>query len=481
MVKLKFSLILLFFPLIIFSQKNIIKGKISDKSGEPLLGVSISLKNTQIGTTSDLDGNYSINTKQITEGVLVFNYLGFAIKNVKFTKNTKDLDIVLIESAEELEEIVVTALGIKRDKKSLSYSTQKVNTEDMAEARSSNFLNALAGKASGVQIVNSSTPTGSTRVLIRGLTSITSNNQPLYVIDGVPLDSSQGDGGVSVWNSGDDIDLGSPISAINPDDIETIQILKGANASALYGSRASNGVVLITSKKANKKDSKIYVDINSNTSIVSNREYPKYQYVYGAGRNGRTSLNPSMQDATTGLPNVGRFRRAYGMPLLGQQVLDYNGTVGTYSPDINNVKDLYQIGTVSTNTIAITRATDKNHLRLSYSNTLGDHVMDRMEEVNRNNLAFRFSQDITEKIKINTNLIYVNQKVNNRMYRNGSQRNPASNYMYMTPNMSSENLFPYKDENNNAFNYEGDFNNPYWNLFENSNQDVTNRVVANLT
>jgi len=379
MVKLKFSLILLFFPLIIFSQKNITKGKISDKSGEPLPGVSISLKNTQIGTTSDLDGNYSINTKQNTEGVLVFNYLGFAIKNVKFTKNTKDLDIVLIESAEELEEIVVTALGIKRDKKSLSYSTQEVNTEDMAEARSSNFLNALAGKASGVQIVNSSTPTGSTRVLIRGLTSITSNNQPLYVIDGVPLDSSQGDGGVSVWNSGDDIDLGSPISAINPDDIESIQILKGANASALYGSRASNGVVLITSKKATKKDSKIYVDINSNTSIVSNREYPKYQYVYGAGENGRTSLNPSMQDATTGFPNVGRFRRAYGMPLLGQQVLDYNGTVGTYSPNINNVKDLYQIGTVSTNTIAITRATDKNRLRLSYSNTLGDHVMDRME------------------------------------------------------------------------------------------------------
>ena len=154
MVKLKFSLILLFFPLIIFSQKNIITGKISDKSGEPLLGVSILLKDTQIGTTSDLDGNYSINTKQNTEGVLVFNYLGFAVKNVNFTKNTKDLDIVLIESAEELEEIVVTALGIKRDKKSLSYSTQEVNTEDMAEARSSNFLNALAGKASGVQIVN---------------------------------------------------------------------------------------------------------------------------------------------------------------------------------------------------------------------------------------------------------------------------------------------------------------------------------------
>mgnify|MGYP000624764149 CR=1 FL=1 len=144
MEKLKLSLILLFFPLIIFSQKNIIKGKITDKTGEPLLGVSILLKGSQIGTTSSLDGNYSINTKDKTEGVLIFNYLGFAVKNVNFTKNTKDLTIVLIESAEQLEEIVVTALGINRDKKSLSYSTQGVNTEDMTEARSSNFLNALS-------------------------------------------------------------------------------------------------------------------------------------------------------------------------------------------------------------------------------------------------------------------------------------------------------------------------------------------------
>jgi hypothetical protein len=206
MEKLKLSLILLFFPLVIFSQKNIIEGKITDKSGEPLLGVSILLKGSQIGVTSNLDGKYSINTKDKTEGILIFNYLGFAVKNVNFTKSTKTLNIVLTESIEQLEEIVVTALGIKRDKKSLSYSTQKVSTEDMTEARSSNFLNALSGKAAGVQVTNSSTPTGSTRVIIRGLTSITGNNQPLYILDGVPLDSSSGDTGVSVWNAGDDLD-----------------------------------------------------------------------------------------------------------------------------------------------------------------------------------------------------------------------------------------------------------------------------------
>ena len=484
MEKLKLSLILLFFPLIVFSQKNTIKGKVTDKTGEPILGVSILLKDSQIGTTSDFDGKYSIDTNKKVEGVLIFNYLGFEVKNVNFTKNTKDLSVVLIESAEQLDEIVVTALGIKRDKKSLTYATQGVSTEDMTEARTSNFLDALAGKASGVQVVSSSTPTGSTRVIIRGLTSVTGSNQPLYVVDGVPLDSSPGDADVSVWNGNEetgDIDYGSPLSSINPDDIESIQVLKGANASALYGSRASNGVVLISTKKAKGTDAKVNVNTNSNFSVISNREYPYNQYVYGPGSGGRIAPTAQRLDASTGLPLIGSQRRAYGLPLLGQKVLDFNGAIGTYTANTNNIKDFYKVGTVKTNTISINRATEKNSLRFSYSNTIGDHVIERMEEVNRNNVALRFSQNITDKIKVNTSLIYVHQKVDNRMHQNGSERNPAANYMYMMPNMSSTNLLPYKDANGNAFNYEGPFNNPYWNLYENTNQDITNRVVANGT
>jgi len=472
---------LFLFPIIVFSQEKIITGQVIDDSGMPLTGVTILLKLTNKGAITDLDGQYVLSTGEIVKGILEFSYLGYATKEIPFNSETNKVNATLSESQEELEEVVVTALGIKRDKKSLSYSTQGVNTEDMTEARSSNFLNALSGKAAGVQITNSSTPTGSTRVIIRGLTSITGNNQPLYILDGVPLDSSSGDAGVSVWNEGDDIDLGSPISGINPDDIDSIQILKGANASALYGSRASNGVVIITTKKAKKGTSKINVNVNSNMSVVSNREYPNYQYSYGAGNGGRLVENAGRLDATTGLPTVGSYNRAYGAPFLGQQVLDYNGTVGTYAPDINNVKDLYQTGVVNTNTFAISRATDKNTLRFSYGKTIGDHVIKRMEEINRDNIALRMSQDITDKLRANVSFIYTHQKVNNRMYQNGSNRNPANNYMYMLPNMSQSNLLPYKDENNEAFQYEGDFNNPYWNIFENSNQDITNRVVTNIT
>jgi len=478
---IKWSVLLFLFPIIVFSQEKIITGQVIDDSGMPLTGVTILLKLTNKGAITDLDGQYVLSTGEIVKGILEFSYLGYATKEIPFNSETNKVNATLSESQEELEEVVVTALGIKRDKKSLSYSTQGVNTEDMTEARSSNFLNALSGKAAGVQITNSSTPTGSTRVIIRGLTSITGNNQPLYILDGVPLDSSSGDAGVSVWNEGDDIDLGSPISGINPDDIDSIQILKGANASALYGSRASNGVVIITTKKAKKGTSKINVNVNSNMSVVSNREYPNYQYSYGAGNGGRLVENAGRLDATTGLPTVGSYNRAYGAPFLGQQVLDYNGTVGTYAPDINNVKDLYQTGVVNTNTFAISRATDKNTLRFSYGKTIGDHVIKRMEEINRDNIALRMSQDITAKLRANVSFIYTHQKVNNRMYQNGSNRNPANNYMYMLPNMSQSNLLPYKDENNEAFQYEGDFNNPYWNIFENSNQDITNRVVTNIT
>lgn len=477
-------LVFAFFPLIVFSQKNMITGKVTNIDGEPMIGVSIIIDETTIGTISNFDGDYSINSGEITDGSLKFMFLGYATQTIKFDKTSSVINVVLSESADQLEEIVVTALGVKRSKKSLSYSTQKVDTEDMTEARSTNFLNALSGKASGVQIVNSSTPTGSTRVIIRGLTSITGNNQPLFVVDGIPLDSSVGDSDVSVWNSNSetgDIDYGSPLSSINPDDIESIQVLKGANASALYGSRASNGVVLITTKKAKGNDAKIRVNINSNFSITSNREYPKNQYVYGPGTGGRIAQNSQRLDPDSGLPIIGSQRRAYGIPLLGQQIFDFNGSLGLYLPNTNNIKDFYRTGTIKTNTFAISRVQNERTLRLSYSNTIGDHVIQSMEQLNRNNIALRFSENFNDKIQLNSTLIYVNEVVDNRMFQNGSERNPAANYIYMMPNMSETNLLPYKDSDGNAFNYEGPFNNPYWNLFENTNQDTTDRIVANIT
>lgn len=482
MNRLKCCFLFVFVPFVVFSQENLIKGTVKDKNGDPMLGVTIVIKDTEIGSTTDFDGKFELNTQNISIGILEFRYLGYTTKEIKFDENSKEINIVMEESVEQLDSIVITALGVKRDKKSLSYSTQTANTEDLSEARSTNLLNALSGKASGVQIVSSSTPTGTTRVIIRGLTSITGDNQPLYIIDGIPLDSQPGDGGVSVWNGGDDLDFGSPLSTINPDDIDSIQVLKGANASALYGSRASNGVVIITTKNAKKTDGpKLRVNVNSNFSVISNREYPYYQYVYGAGDNSRTVTGGMPVDSESGLPVVGQFIRAYGMPLLGQQILNYNGTIGAYSPNTNNIKEMYQVGTISTNNFSFSGTGENSSFRFSYANTKGDHVIDRMEEINRDNYAINFSGDISNKLNVSTSFQYVSQRVTNRLYQNGSNRNPASNYIWMMPNMSEANLNPYMDENNNAFNFQGEFNNPYWNIYENTNQDDLNRVVANLT
>ncbi|MCF8272198.1 MAG: SusC/RagA family TonB-linked outer membrane protein [Flavobacteriaceae bacterium] len=483
MKKTKWGIILFFlFPIFIFSQEKIITGKVTDDSGIPLIGVSVILKDSSKGAITDFDGRYMLSTGEIVKGVLEFSYLGYATEDILFDGKTNEVNVTLSESQEQLDEVVVTAFGVEREQKTLTYAAQKVDTESLTEAQTPNFLNGLAGKAAGVQIVNSSTPTGSTRVVIRGLTSITGDNQPLYIIDGIALDSQQGDGGVSVWNEGSDIDYGSPLSNINPNDIESLQVLKGANAAALYGSRASNGVILITTKKgASDKDGNAKISFNSNMSFVSNREYPDYQYAYGTGASGRISGSISNLDPATGLPVLASQPRAYGMPFLGQEVLGYNSEPAIYKPNYNNIKELYKVGTVYTNDIAISKGNEQGSFRFAFQNTRGDHVMQRMENQIRNNFTLRFSRKISSKLRTDVTAIYTNQKVNNRLYQNGSERNPANNYMYMRPDMSQENLVPYKDLNNQQFIFNGPFNNPYWNLYENSNRDETNSLVANVS
>ncbi len=490
MIKIKWFLLLFLFPILIFSQDKIIKGKVVDKAGLGIPGVTVVLKDSNTATTTNFDGDYSIATGKIKNGILVFSYIGYTTKNMIFNNQTNTINVSLSESQQLLEEVVVTALGIKREKKSLVYATQTIDTQDMTEARSTNFLNALSGKAAGVQIVKSGTPTGSTRVVIRGLTSVTGDNQPLYVIDGIALDSGQGDGSVSVWNDGgkntavSDIDYGSPLSHINPDDIDSIDILKGPNAAALYGSRASNGVVLITTKKG-KTSSSLGVTINSNSSYITNREYPYYQYVYGSGSGGRLVSSAAGIDPVTGLPSVAGINsyRAYGALMLGQDIMGFTGTQSKYLPKPNNIKELYQMGVVTTNSVAIDKGGDLGSFRLSFANTSGDHVMENLEVQKKNNLTFRGSQKISKSLTTDISVLYTNNKVKNRTYQNGSERNPANNYMYMLPDMGKDNLLPYKTDENVAFAAPGNgpFKNPYWNLYENSNQDEANNLIGNVT
>ena len=228
-----------------------VKGVVLDGAdGSPLPGVSVVVKNTTNGVTTDFDGKYSIKISN-SNAILQFTYLGFATQEIAVNGKTT-INVTLVGDVSQLDEIVVTALGIKRERKSLGYSVQEVKGESLAEAREPNVVNALSGKIAGVQIIKGSNgPAGSSKIVLRGNSSLTGNNQPLIVVDGVPMDNFTGASNNDFFNPS--ADLGNGLGDINSEDIASLSVLKGASAAALYGSRAGNGVILITTKTGKAK------------------------------------------------------------------------------------------------------------------------------------------------------------------------------------------------------------------------------------
>ena len=264
---------------------KVVKGTVSDAAG-PLIGATIKVAGTTNGTVTDFEGNFSI---QCAPGAtLEISYVGYKTKSMKAQNG---MSVILEEDGKVLNEVVVTALGVKRDRKALGYGLSEVKGEELTKAKETNVINSLSGKVAGLVVQNTAGgASGSTRVLLRGNTEMTGNNQPLYVVDGVPLDNTNfGSAGTEGG-----YDLGDGISAINPDDIETMTVLKGPAASALYGSRASHGVILITTKKADKD--KLSVEYNGSFTFDTQlAKWDDVQQVYGMGNNGKYS-----QTATTG-------------------------------------------------------------------------------------------------------------------------------------------------------------------------------------
>ncbi|MDR0547026.1 MAG: TonB-dependent receptor plug domain-containing protein, partial [Dysgonamonadaceae bacterium] len=252
-----------------------VQGTVKDQQGQEIIGANVLIAGSKTGTSTGIDGEFTLQVKRGDE--LTVSYLGYKTQKIKIDGKTI-LNIVLREDAAMLDEVVVTAMGISREAKSLSYARQSVDTKTMTEARDASLLNMLAGKVAGVQLISSGGPLSSTRVVIRGNNSATGDNQPLYVVDGIPINNQMGTSG--------DIDYGNVANNINPDDIETMEVLKGANASALYGSQAANGVILITTKKASKKAG-LGISYANNMTFSYLYQYPTMQNVYGAGAENR--------------------------------------------------------------------------------------------------------------------------------------------------------------------------------------------------
>lgn len=466
-VTLLFMLLTICLMHISIAQKTI-SGTVTDsKDGSSIPGVNVIVKGTSNGTITDLNGNYAI--KLPNEGkILVFSFIGYETKEVEIGNQTR-IDVTLKDASLALDEVVVTALGIKREKKALGYSMQELKGDNLLETRDANVVNSLNGKIAGLQIKQASTgPSGSSRIVIRGNNSLGANNQPLVVVDGVPINSATG-GSDDYWGNRN-VDRGSGIADISADDIETISVLKGPAASALYGSRGGNGVIMITTKKGTKNKG-LGISLNTNTVFESPIETPDFQNEYGQGINGTF-------DKTAG--------GSWGGKLDGSQVDALMGKKA-YSADGNDLyKNFMQTGITSSNSLELSTGNDKSTLRVGLSRIDNKGVIPN-SKFDRTSLDVRTTgkwNKFSADVKIN----YINQNTFNRIKLASDPDNIFLNYLIMPRSVSMDDYLAYEN-NDYAFtkngspasyieNYGGMSRNPYWSAFRNTNNDSKDRVIG---
>lgn len=407
-----------------FAQEKKITGTVSDNAGIPLPGVSVLVKGTKSGAQTDFDGKYSI--KAEPSQILIFSYIGMKTQEVAASSSV--INVKLKDDSVELEGVVVTtAMGVKREKKSLGYATQQISGNDLdGGAGNTNVSNLLAGKAAGVEISRNTNFGGSTNVVIRGNKSLTGNNQALWVIDGVPVDNSSSNNSTQETGRGG-YDYGNNIADINQEDIESINILKGAAATALYGSRAANGVVMVTTKKGKKgDDNKVGFTFSSSMTVgtVDKSTFPKYQNQYGGGYGFGTSFLDE-----NAIPTVDTSNDAsYGDPFNGNQVYQWD-SVTPYSKNYgkstawnaaqNGPVTFFKSAITNTNSLSLEKATERSSLSMSYVNTIQTGILPN-SELKKNQISARFSQKITDKLTANA---YAAVTLQNTIGRNSTGYN----------------------------------------------------------
>lgn len=449
-----------------------ITGIVTEKgTGHPIPGASISIKGTSTGTQTSSDGKFSIAAKPTD--ILKIAFIGFLNKEVEVTAGQTDLKISLEESQESLNEVVVTALNITKEKKSLGYAVQELKSKDISEAKESNLVNALAGKVAGVQITNSQGDMGSSRIIIRGETSISGNNQPLFVIDGVPVDNSQNLGN----NGRGSRDFANTLSDINSEDIESMSVLKGPNAAALYGSRAAAGVVLITTKKG-KNSKGLGISVNSNTTFSDLLVLPSYQNSYGQGATGQFSY----VDGKGGGLNDG-VDESWGPRLDGRLIPQFNSN-GVPVPFIahpDNVKDFFNTGRTLNNGIAFAGSGDKYDFRLSYNNLDQTGVVPNSSQ-SKNSFLFNTTYKISPKLTLNAYANYVNSSAANLPGSGGKRATSTMlQFTWFGRQVDVNQLKNYQDANGNNINWNNSFySNPYFVAYQNTVSQVRNRLIGNV-
>lgn len=451
-----------------------VKGTITDAgSGIPIPGANVVVKGTKTSVSTDFDGKYSINVSN-QSAVLVFSYVGTTTKEITVSGQTT-INVALGADRQLLGEVVVTALGIKRQKKAITYSAQNIEVAELSEARSLNVANSLSGKVAGLNFSTTSNGVGSSsRITLRGNRSLNGNNQPMYVVDGVPISN-----GTS--NSNPDIDTGGTtqpdgISNINPEDIASMTVLKGPSAAALYGTRASNGVIVITTKSG--KAGKTSVSLSSNFMASTAYDLTNFQNEYGQGTQGKYVANSSS---------------SWGGKLDGSQVSawqlvrnpDYSGPATTsYSPEPNNSMDFFKTGYNLANTLTVTTGNEKAQGYFSYTNTRAEGIVGG-NALDRHNLNLRLTSKLSDKFSLDVKTNYILQDIDN-LLRTGEES--IGTAVYLLPRSIKYNDYRDYEYTDAAGQLQKNYfldetgspgGNPYWSaLRDDSRKDKRNRFIG---
>ncbi len=468
----------------IIIQGTTVTGRITsseDESGLP--GVNVIVKGTLEGTVTDIDGNYKLDVPG-ESSILVFSSVGFITEEI-LVGGQSVIDIVMVADIKSLSEVVVTAFGIEREKKALGYSAQELEGEELSSAREINVANYLTGKVAGVQVSNPAAGTGgSTNVTIRGNSSLTGSNQPLYVVDGIPIiNQGNSSSGAGLWG---DNDYGDGIGNINPDDVESITVLKGPNASALYGSRGANGVIVITTKSGKSRKG-IGVEFNSTTSIQKINLVPERQNKYSTGYEGTNLYGSIVEIDGESYETMPAWHGdSWGPPLDGRRVVSDPFLMPGEDPrpftllpqDPNNARNFYETGLVANNMISFTGGTENTTARLSIGNTYNKGIIPNSSG-NRNTINLRVNSKLTDRLSFDSKVNYTNAKFDNRPNLGSSGDNVTYALAVMGRYVPMDFLKEHYEETKSRGNFPGvRLGNPYYTVNELKNNDERNRVIG---
>ncbi len=435
-----------------------ITGKVTDEKGEPLAGATVSIKGTTQGAITSADGNFTLSIPN-DQAVIIVSYVGYNKKEVTVGTQTV-VNVSLAANDGNLQEVVVTALGVSKEARTIGYAVSTINAEVMTKARETNIGNSLAGRVAGLSVRGTSGgPGGTSKLLLRGMPSMNSGGAPLIIINGVPMDNTQR-GSAGEWGGADG---GDGLGNLNPDDIENMTVLKGQSASALYGARASNGVILVTTKKGRKGE--FSVDYNLNYAMDTPMNLTDFQYEYGQGQYGLKPTSIADAQQTT--------RLSWGAKLDGSMMTQFDGNQYAYSAQKNNIKNFYRTGASTTNTVSIGQGGDNGSFRLSLSNLDNKSILPN-SGLNRKTINLTADQNITKKFSVSVMANYINERVHNKPQLSDGPLN-ANNGMFLATNVDQRILAPgYNPTTGEEIVFSDDsyVTNPYF---------VTNKYVNNVT